>query len=77
MRADVTLNGSDVGAGVLPVVNPNVNLNDYTFNVVKVTPSFCATISSWQICKLPCVLQKQIPAFTASMHAEQSSERES
>lgn len=48
MHADVTLNGSDVGAGVLPVVNPNVNLNDYTFNVVKVTPSFCATISIWQ-----------------------------
>ena len=41
MCADVTLNGSDVGAGVLPVVNPNVNLNDYAFNVVKVTFSLC------------------------------------
>ena len=25
-----------MGAGVLPVVNPNLNLNDYSFNVVKV-----------------------------------------
>ena len=55
MRADVTLNGSDVGAGVLPVVNPNVNLNDYAFNVVKVTPSFCATISRLLHSQLACM----------------------
>lgn len=38
--ADVTLNGSAVGDGVLPVANPKLNLNDYAFNIVKVSPIF-------------------------------------
>ncbi len=42
----MTLNGSEVGAGVLPVVNPNLNLNDYSFNVVKVDISVLTLLSS-------------------------------
>ena len=36
----MTLNGSAVGDGVLPVANPKLNLNDYAFNIVKVSPKF-------------------------------------
>lgn len=39
--AGVTLNGSDVGAGVLPVSNPNLDLNDYSFVVDKVSDLCC------------------------------------
>ena len=72
MRADVTLNGSDVGAGVLPVVNPNVNLNDYAFNVVKVTPPSCATISIWQpeychVCYILRSLHSQLACMQSSL----------
>jgi hypothetical protein len=72
MLADVTLNGSDVGAGVLPVVNPNLNLNDFTFQVVKVTLPFCAFISIWpsENCHVCRILRAQY-SQQVCMHAEQ------